>query len=167
MNFPYHSEMLHAFLFKSASRNFRLVCNWEKLSLEFGTLQNFRLILFTHVDKSSLFLFWGRSVQQKAGASRAADWRSGRRENSLEQLRPGAWAAVHQPDRGHPHLLGGCSLPGGLYVQLQTGEGCPCASPLLSSLFATPASGWFACCYCCCGGTWGYFFQFCFTLIFG
>lgn len=69
-------------------------------------------------------------MQQEAGASRAADWRPGRRENSLEQLGPGARAAVHQPDRGHPHLLGGCRLPGGLYVQLQTGEGCPCASPL-------------------------------------
>lgn len=72
-------------------------------------------------------------MQQKAGASRAADWWPGRRENSLEQLCLGAWAAVHQPDRGHPHLLGGCRLPGGLYVQLQTGEGClvplPCFPP--------------------------------------
>lgn len=106
-------------------------------------------------------------MQQKAGASRAADWRPGRRENSLEQLGPGARAAVHQPDRGHPHLLGGCRLPGGLYVQLQTGEGCPCASPLLPPPFTTAASGWFACCYCCCGGAGRYFFSFCFTLIFG
>lgn len=107
-------------------------------------------------------------MQQKAGAGRAADWRPGRRENSLEQLGSGARAAVHQPDRGHPHLLGGCRLPGGLYIQLQTGEGCLCASALLSPpLFATQptASGWFVCCYCYCGKTWGYFFStlFCFS----
>lgn len=70
-------------------------------------------------------------MQQKAGASRAADWGPGRREDPLEQLGPGARAAVHQPDGGYPHLLGGGRLPRGLYVKLQTGEKCPHVSPCL------------------------------------
>lgn len=73
-------------------------------------------------------------MQQKAGASRAADWWPGRRENAMEQLCPGAWTAVHQSDRGYPHLLRGCCLPGGLYIQLQTGVFLPCFPSSLQHL---------------------------------